>query len=151
MSPSLVSNLTLDGADVWRLLFVKTTLASPYSRAVFRTSGNSLFTNTKCERWLSLKWLSRSSGDFVYGPVPTPALHQIQSNRESCLDRVSESESTTLMLRTENVIGRAVRLSRARADRDFTGSVGPGPSDQDLTSIPGRVRSEAFKMSVGSV
>ena len=52
---------------------------------------------------------------------------------------------------SENVIGRAVRLSRARADRDFSGSVGLGPGDLDLTSIPGRVRSEAFKMSVGSV
>src|SRR5579859_578902 len=62
----------------------------------------------------------------------------------------SEAAQVTVTA-SENVIGRAVRLSRARADRDFTGSVSPGPRDQDLTSIPGRVRSEAFKMSVGSV
>jgi hypothetical protein len=31
----------------------------------------------------------------------------------------------------ENVIGRAVQLPRARADRDFTGPVGLGPGDSD--------------------
>jgi len=47
-------------------------------------------------------------------------------------------------LRTaENVIGRAVRLSWARADRVFTGSVSLRPRDSDLTSISGRVWSEA--------
>jgi hypothetical protein len=51
----------------------------------------------------------------------------------------------------ENVIGRAVRLCRARADRDFTGSVSLGPRELDLTSIPGRYRSEVFKMSVRPV
>ena len=52
---------------------------------------------------------------------------------------------------TENVIGRAVRLSWSRADRDFTGSVGPGLGDRDFTSIPGRVRSKAYTMSVEPV
>jgi len=51
----------------------------------------------------------------------------------------------------ENVIGRAVRLYRARADRDFTVPVGLRPEDQDLTSVPGPVWSEAFKMSVRPV
>src|SRR5271154_3839322 len=51
----------------------------------------------------------------------------------------------------ENVIGRSARLSRSRADRDFTGSVGPGLGDRDFTSIPGRVQSEAFQMSVEPV
>jgi len=47
-------------------------------------------------------------------------------------------------LRTaENVIGRAVQLSWARADRVFTGSVSLRPRDSDLTSISGRVWSEA--------
>ena len=51
----------------------------------------------------------------------------------------------------ENVIGRAVRLSWARADRDFTGSVGLGPGESDLNSVPVREWSKAFKTSVGSV
>ena len=51
----------------------------------------------------------------------------------------------------ENVIGRGVRLSRARTDRDFTRSVGLGLEDQDLTSVPGQARSRAFKMSVEPV
>jgi hypothetical protein len=54
-------------------------------------------------------------------------------------------------MRAENVIGRAVRLSRARADRDFTESVCLGPKELDLTSIPGRYQSEVFKMSVRPV
>ena len=56
-----------------------------------------------------------------------------------------------LLSASENVIGQAVRLYWARADRDFTVPVGLGPEDQDLTSVPGPVRSEAFKMSVGPV
>ena len=51
----------------------------------------------------------------------------------------------------ENVIGRAVRLSRARADRDVTGPVGLGPGESDLNSVPVRERSKAFRMSVGPV
>jgi len=53
---------------------------------------------------------------------------------------------------SENVIGQAIRLSQARADRDFTRSVGPGPGNSDLVeSVPGRSWSKVLKMSAGSV
>jgi hypothetical protein len=72
-------------------------------------------------------------------------LNEVQSSIKFGWDLHAKFGTFSLVaLQPENVIGRAARPSRARADRDFTGPVGLGPVDSDLTSIPGRVRSEAI-------
>ena len=58
--------------------------------------------------------------------------HESQGNilkEDRSLQSLRELPSQKSVLPPENVIGRAVRLSRARTDRDFTGSVGPGLED----------------------
>ena len=61
-------------------------------------------------------------------------------------NKPSNRDRGKVVLAPEDVIGRAVRHSRARADRHFTGPVGIGPEIQDLTSVPVRDRSKAFKV-----